>query len=275
MIINCTLKRANPSEVNYTWYLCDAAKCDGNNSAHWKLKSKMYSLKIDTQMKTEMKYRCVARNVVGKDESSTITVQMSRKVNNTSAYDAPEESPKTFIYVLVPTVIITVIILFATCFVLYKRKKIYGGVYLFSYPPLPDYMKNLDINENIQEQLQRLPFIPEWEFPRERISFRKYNKSPVYKVAWTSFGRVFGKLCQKYFFCTCLASLTTHNTWRWPALKLPELTVDLIYTLLIKKSKWTKVKPLDQKHIELCRKYFVKTVDNLLDNATKLLHRFI
>ena len=199
MIINCTLKRANPSEVNYTWYLCDAVKCDDSNSVHWKLKSKMYSLKIDTQMKTEIKYRCVARNVAGKDESSTITVQMSRKVNNTSVYGTTEKSPNIFIHVLVPTVIITVIILFATCFVLYKRKKIYGGLYLFSYPPLPDYMKNLDINENIQEQLQKLPFIPEWEFPRERISFRKYSKQPVYKVARTCFGRVFKKLCQKKF----------------------------------------------------------------------------
>ena len=171
MIINCTLKRANPPEVNYTWYLCDAAECD-NNSAQWKLYSQGYSLRIDRQLKTDVKYRCMARNDVGKDESSTITVQQSIKVN--TSMGVAEKMPKTLIYVLVPTVIITVIILFATCFVLYKRKKIYGGLYLFSYPPLPDYMKTLDVNENIQEQVQKLPFIPEWEFPRERISFSKY-----------------------------------------------------------------------------------------------------
>ena len=66
------------------------------------------------------------------------------------------------------------IIVVVAGFVLYRRKTIYGGFYLFSYPPLPDYMGIIDRNGNIQEQLQKLPFIPEWEFPRERISFGKY-----------------------------------------------------------------------------------------------------
>ena len=76
-------------------------------------------------------------------------------------------------FVVIPIGIITVIILVITCFVLYKRKKMYGGFYLFSYPPLPDYMARLDMNENIQEQLQKLPFIPEWEFPRDKLNFSK------------------------------------------------------------------------------------------------------
>lgn len=76
-------------------------------------------------------------------------------------------------FLVVPSGIITMIVLIAICFVLYKRKKLYGGFYLFSYPPIPDYMKNLDVNGNIQEQIQKLPFIPEWEFPRDRISFSK------------------------------------------------------------------------------------------------------
>jgi hypothetical protein len=32
-------------------------------------------------------------------------------------------------------------------------------------------MACLDGKENVQEQFQKLPFIPEWEFPRERINF--------------------------------------------------------------------------------------------------------
>ena len=63
------------------------------------------------------------------------------------------------------------ILLIAFSIVLYKRKKIYGGLYLFSYPPQPDYMEILDLNGNIKEQAQKLPFIPEWEFPKERIKF--------------------------------------------------------------------------------------------------------
>jgi hypothetical protein len=63
------------------------------------------------------------------------------------------------------------IIVVVAGFVLYRRKKLYGGFYLFSYPPLLDYMEIIDRNGNIQKQLQQLPFIAEWEFPRERISF--------------------------------------------------------------------------------------------------------
>ncbi|CAB3981076.1 vascular endothelial growth factor receptor 2-like [Paramuricea clavata] len=69
-------------------------------------------------------------------------------------------------------------------FVLYRRKKIYGGFYLFSYPPLPDYMGIIDRNGNIHEQLQKLPFIPEWEFPRERISFARELGSGQFGIVW-------------------------------------------------------------------------------------------
>ena len=75
--------------------------------------------------------------------------------------------------IIVPIALISIIILVAASFVLYRRKKLYGGFYLFSYPPLPDYMAILDKNGNIQDQLQKLPFIPEWEFPRERITLGK------------------------------------------------------------------------------------------------------
>ena len=69
--------------------------------------------------------------------------------------------------------LLSMIILAVTCVVLYKRKKLYGGFYLFSHPPLPDYMKMLDMNANIRDQVQKLPFLQEWEFPREKIKFGK------------------------------------------------------------------------------------------------------
>ena len=65
------------------------------------------------------------------------------------------------------------IILAVTSVVLYKRKKLYGGFYLFLYPHLLDYMNNLDMNANIRDQVLRSPFLPEWEFPREGISLSK------------------------------------------------------------------------------------------------------
>ena len=68
---------------------------------------------------------------------------------------------------------ITAICLAIVSFVLWKRKAIYGGFYIFSYPALPDYMERLDATKDIQEQLKKLPYISEWEFPRERIALGK------------------------------------------------------------------------------------------------------
>ena len=82
---------------------------------------------------------------------------------------------RTFIFVAAGIGLVSLVMLIASSFVLYKRKKLYGGFYLFSHPPLPDYIAMLDINKDIQEQIHKLPFIPEWEFPRDRITFRTYN----------------------------------------------------------------------------------------------------
>ena len=93
---------------------------------------------------------------------------------NIILYDFIENNEnRTLLSIVLPFGSITVIIFVAASFVLYRRKKIYGGFYLFSYPPLPDYMATLDENVNIQDQIQKLPFIPEWEFPRERITLGK------------------------------------------------------------------------------------------------------
>jgi hypothetical protein len=85
--------------------------------------------------------------------------------------DPKSQQKRTFIFVAAAIGLISMIMLIASSFVLYKRKKLYGGFYLFSFPPLPDYIAMLDANKGIQEQVHKLPFIPEWEFPRERITF--------------------------------------------------------------------------------------------------------
>ena len=163
MMINCTLKKGFP--VNYTWYSCHK-ECDKDTK--WNIQSHNYSLRIDNQEKMLMNYKCKARNTAGTDESPTIVI-----VNQDNYEKKLTSSTEKLMFVVIPIGIITVIILVITCFVLYKRKKMYGGFYLFSYPPLPDYLARLDMNENIQEQLQKLPFIPEWEFPRDKLNFSK------------------------------------------------------------------------------------------------------
>ena len=179
MMINCTIKRANPPQpdMNITWYACENVDCAKDDRA-WKLKTHDYSLTIDNQAKAEVKYRCIARNVAGEDISPTITI-FKQFVNGKSA-----TSVKTMLFVVVPIGVLTITVVAVTCFVLFKRKKLYGGFYIFSYPPLPDYMESLDINGNIQEQLQKLPFLPEWEFPRERISFIRELGSGEFGIVW-------------------------------------------------------------------------------------------
>ena len=54
------------------------------------------------------------------------------------------------------------------------QKEKYSRWFLSSfYPPLPDYIGKIDMNGGIHEQIQKLPFLHEWEFPRERIKCSK------------------------------------------------------------------------------------------------------
>lgn len=64
--------------------------------------------------------------------------------------------------------------------VLYKRKKIYGGFYILTLPPLTDYIKKLDPHKPLTEQTNKLPYDAEWEFPRNRLKFCKYTFSLPY-----------------------------------------------------------------------------------------------
>ncbi|XP_046852604.1 fibroblast growth factor receptor 1-like isoform X2 [Xenia sp. Carnegie-2017] len=107
---------------------------------------KYISSNYSLTVQNEGRYRCTANNTGGTDTSPIITIIKESK----------------------PT----------------GRKKIYGGFYLLSYPPMPDYIEKIDMNGNIQEQIQKLPFIPEWEFPRERITFINELGSGEFGVVW-------------------------------------------------------------------------------------------
>ena len=68
--------------------------------------------------------------------------------------------------------IVAIVIIVAV--ILYKRKKAYGGFYILTLPPLPDYIKKLDPHTPLTEQTNKLPYDAEWEFPRNRLKFCKY-----------------------------------------------------------------------------------------------------
>ena len=57
MTIECTLKRSNPPEVNYTWYSL--------NTINWKLTEKLPILRLESQSKSVMVYKCKAENTAG------------------------------------------------------------------------------------------------------------------------------------------------------------------------------------------------------------------
>lgn len=66
-----------------------------------------------------------------------------------------------------------IIILSIMVVILYKRKQLYGGFYVLSIPPSPDYFKKIDPTKALSDQINKLPYFPEWEFPRSKIRLSK------------------------------------------------------------------------------------------------------
>lgn len=69
--------------------------------------------------------------------------------------------------------IIILIILTLFAVILFRRKRLYGGFYVLSIPPPPDYFRQLDPTKPISEQVHKLPYFPEWEFPRDKVQMSK------------------------------------------------------------------------------------------------------
>lgn len=76
--------------------------------------------------------------------------------------------------VVIPVGVFSLLMIAVITFVSCKRIRIYGGLYIFSYPPLQDCIHQLDYSKDIREQIRKFPYVPEWEFPREKILLRKY-----------------------------------------------------------------------------------------------------
>ena len=85
-----------------------------------------------------------------------------------------DQTNSTRLYILLAVSFLGIIIVLSAVFVLLRRRKIYGGFYLFSQPPDPDYFRDIDPSRALIEQTNGLPYDPVWEFPRKRIRLRKF-----------------------------------------------------------------------------------------------------
>ena len=68
-----------------------------------------------------------------------------------------------------------IIVLLIVVIILYRRRKLYGGFYIFTLPPMPDYIRKLDPDKSLIEQTHKLPYDAEWEFPRERLELGEFS----------------------------------------------------------------------------------------------------
>lgn len=83
------------------------------------------------------------------------------------------EQTASLVAALVAAVLI-IIILIVLAIILYKRKRLYGGFYILSIPPSPDYFNKLDPTRPISDQMNKLPYFPEWEYPRNKIKLSMF-----------------------------------------------------------------------------------------------------
>jgi hypothetical protein len=77
LIINCSLKRSNPAEVKYTWYSCNTPNCCEKSQ---NLTEKSF-LRLDSQLKSVMKYQCKAENAAG---SASKIIEVFKSAENNS-----------------------------------------------------------------------------------------------------------------------------------------------------------------------------------------------
>ncbi|XP_065669835.1 vascular endothelial growth factor receptor kdr-like isoform X2 [Hydra vulgaris] len=114
-------------------------------------------------------YRCVARNDYGFTYDS---ISIKKPIVVSAAYQDNKKSHHVYLIGVLVASILLFVILIVIAVVLIKRKRLYGGFYLLSAPPAPDYFKKLDPTKSIAEQIHKLPYFPEWEFPRNKITLK-------------------------------------------------------------------------------------------------------
>ncbi|XP_066917085.1 fibroblast growth factor receptor 2-like isoform X2 [Clytia hemisphaerica] len=115
-------------------------------------------------------YRCVASNVI---DEVVDTMTLKKPVLVLGGYGSNNGIAQTasLVAALVVAVLI-IIILVVLAVILYKRKRLYGGFYILSIPPSPDYFKKLDPTRPLSDQTNKLPYFPEWEYPRNKIKLK-------------------------------------------------------------------------------------------------------
>ncbi|XP_065058255.1 fibroblast growth factor receptor 3-like [Rhopilema esculentum] len=116
-------------------------------------------------------YECFALNSLG---NTTATLKIEKAIDLRSARISSARSPNgkdkhTNSYILLAVVFLSTLLIVVGVFVLLRRKKIYGGFYLFTAPPNPDHLRNIDPARALIDQTNGLPYDPVWEFPRKRI----------------------------------------------------------------------------------------------------------
>ena len=85
MLINCTVTKGNPPEINYTWHSCNTRKCDDKS---WKPKAKSSSFRLDSLPKSGMTYRCTAKNAAGSDTEELKVYRIeSKKLTELQEYN--------------------------------------------------------------------------------------------------------------------------------------------------------------------------------------------
>ena len=90
----------------------------------------------------------------------------------------PKEPVKSYPHITITITVAVVLglLLLLIVVVLYRRRQLYGGFYIFTLPPMPDYIKKLDSSKTLVAQTHKLPYDPEWEFPRDHLQICKTLK---------------------------------------------------------------------------------------------------
>ncbi len=85
-----------------------------------------------------------------------------------------DHSKRIQLYVISGATFLFVLFVVCIVFLLLRRRKIYGGFYIFQQPPSPDHFSEIDPQRALIEQTNGLPYDPVWEFPRKRVKLRKF-----------------------------------------------------------------------------------------------------
>ena len=141
------------------------------------------TLSLNEQNVFAMFYKCVAKNRLGEDFFTWNVLNEALRNGVVGAY---AESKQSTFYVTAIVITSCITGVFILCFVviMYRRKKALGGFYLCTLPPNKDYISILDESKFIHEQTHKLPYMSEWEFPRENVLFRGELGSGAFGVVY-------------------------------------------------------------------------------------------